>query len=135
MSNLQAIFGTLSENLKSDIEDYIKQHGNDSDAPLPASAPTVAAKSVAPIEVSEPIRRKAKQFADLAGGSGNLADVHLAGLTRVVFKAADPAQINLETMSSQGFNAAAYKNGIFHLICDLEEAAPMAEALKDLLKS
>ena len=134
-NNLQAIFGTLSENLKSDIEDYIKQHGNDSDAPLPASAPTVAAKSVAPIEVSEPIRRKAKQFADLAGGSGNLADVHLAGLTRVVFKAADPAQINLETMSSQGFNAAAYKNGIFHLICDLEEAAPMAEALKDLLKS
>ena len=134
-NNLQAIFGTLSENLKSDIEDYIKQHGNDSDAPLPTSAPTVAAKSVAPIEVSEPIRRKAKQFADLAGGSGNLADVHLAGLTRVVFKAADPAQINLETMSSQGFNAAAYKNGIFHLICDLEEAAPMAEALKDLLKS
>lgn len=134
-NNLQAIFGTLSENLKSDIEDYIKQHGNDSDAPLPASAPTVAAKSVAPIEVSEPIRRKAKQFADLAGGSGNLADVHLAGLTRVVFKAADPAQINLETMSSQGFNAAAYQNGIFHLICDLEEAAPMAEALKDLLKS
>ena len=134
-NNLQAIFGTLSENLKSDIEDYIKQHGNDSDAPLPTSAPTVSAKSVAPIEVSEPIRRKAKQFADLAGGSGNLADVHLAGLTRVVFKAADPAQINLETMSSQGFNAAAYKNGIFHLICDLEEAAPMAEALKDLLKS
>ena len=134
-NNLQAIFGTLSENLKSDIEDYIKQHGNDSDAPLPTSAPTVAAKSVAPIEVSEPIRRKAKQFADLAGGSGNLADVHLAGLTRVVFKAADPAQINLETMSSQGFNAAAYKNGIFHLICDLEEAAPMAEALRDLLKS
>ncbi|MCR4783569.1 MAG: glucose-specific PTS transporter subunit IIBC [bacterium] len=134
-NNLQAIFGTLSENLKSDIEDYIKQHGNDSDAPLLTSAPTVAAKSVAPIEVSEPIRRKAKQFADLAGGSGNLADVHLAGLTRVVFKAADPAQINLETMSSQGFNAAAYKNSILHLICDLEEAAPMAEALKDLLKS
>ena len=44
-NNLQAIFGTLSENLKSDIEEYISAHGDASAAPLPAAAPTDSASS------------------------------------------------------------------------------------------
>ncbi|MGM9992769.1 MAG: glucose-specific PTS transporter subunit IIBC [Candidatus Bruticola sp.] len=132
-NNLQAIFGTLSENLKSDIEEYIKSGGSDSLTALPTSAPTAPTVDV-PVEVSEEIRQKAAKFASLVGGVDNLDNIHLTSLTRVVFQAKDVSKIDPDLVVAQGFNLMSLSQGKFHLVCDLQEAAAVNQALLEAQK-
>ncbi|MGM9998959.1 MAG: glucose-specific PTS transporter subunit IIBC [Candidatus Bruticola sp.] len=132
-NNLQAIFGTLSENLKSDIEEYIKSGCPGNAAPLPSSAPATATDEQ-PVEVSESVRKKAAEFASLAGGASNLDNIHLASLTRVVFQAKDTSKVDTASIAARGFNLMILSKNRFHLVCDLQEAAAMKQALLETRK-
>lgn len=132
-NNLQAIFGTLSENLKSDIEEYISAHGDASATPLPAAAPVDSTPSEQ-VQVSAATRAKAAEFASLVGGIGNLENIHLASLTRVVFQVKDASQVKAEELETKGFNLMTLGKGKFHLVCALDEAAAMNQALLDSQK-
>ncbi len=80
---LQAIFGTRSENLKTDMEEYMRQAGGES-CPAPAAAATSPAPtdSTTPSAVPGPDERVAAISAAL-GGAGNIVRIEPCALTRL----------------------------------------------------
>jgi len=94
-NNLQAIFGTRSENLKSDIEEYLRGAGGE---PL-AIGPVAAAVETAmlPASVAPPDADAVRAAAGIAaalGGPGNIASAQACALTRVRVTVVDPALVN-----------------------------------------
>lgn len=140
-NSLQAIFGTLSENLKTDIEEYRKAHrGDPVRKPLSAhlkadiegyiqAGSDAAAKE---ITVSEEIRKKAEKLLPLLGGRANLSEIHASALTRIVFKAADPQKVQKEAVKETGLGVLPLSGGKFHLLGSLEEVPALAKALEEL---
>ncbi|MBQ7502535.1 PTS transporter subunit EIIC [bacterium] len=127
-NSLQAIFGTLSENLKSDIEDYIQNHGGAAQ-PLQSAA---AQEQPEAVEVSSEIRQKAEKLIPFLGGRANLSDIHASALTRIVFKTADPQKVQKEAVKELGLGILALSGGKFHLLGSLEEVPALAKALNEL---
>lgn len=128
-NNLQAIFGTLSENLKSDIEEYIKSNGDANAAPLPTSAPKSEGVDLSKVTVSAPIKEKAQTFLNLCGDRHNLEEIRLVAMTRVSFKLKDSTKLKAEELEKANFNLMRFKDNKVHLLCDLEEAQEMAAAI------
>ena len=127
-NNLQAIFGTLSENLKSEIEEVIRSGGGEA---LPTENASDKKKELNAADITPALRSKAEEFAKLAGGFGNISDVHLAAATRAVFTAKDTASVNADAAEKAGFMLMPCSGGRYHLICELQEAAGIAAALKE----
>jgi glucose PTS system EIICB or EIICBA component len=86
-NNLQAIFGTRSENLKSDMEEYLRGGGGDSVAAVPAVV-THAAPARA-IEPDQETLRAAPAIAMALGGLSNIVSVEACALTRLRVKVVD----------------------------------------------
>ena len=84
--------------------------------------------------VSATVRSKATEFASLVGGIGNLENLHLASLTRVVFQVKDTSKVKAEELATKGFNLMNLGQGKFHLVCALDEAAAMNQALLEAQK-
>ncbi len=84
-NNVQAIFGPKSENLKTDMEAFLKQ-----------GSPAVAAKPVAPHDAS-----MAEQLVDAFGGAGNLNSLD-ACITRLRISVNDPTCVDQARLKSLG---------------------------------
>ncbi len=98
-NNLQAIFGTRSENLKSDIEAYLRATGADlaaSTAASAAAAPTPRPSSVPDADVL----RAGASIADALGGARNIVSAEACALTRVRVQVRDTALVNEDALRS-----------------------------------
>ena len=58
-----------------------------------------------------------------------MENIHLASLTRVVFQVKEASQVKAEELATHGFNLMALGKGKFHLVCPLDEAAALTQAL------
>ena len=131
-NNVQAIFGTASENLKSDIEDYLRSDAGSQESALPTPGELASAQAApTPVEVSPQIRQKADSFLRLVGGPGNIEEAHLVALTRVAFRLKQPQLLQAENLQAQHFLVMDLGQGRYHWLCSLEEAAPLAQALRE----
>ena len=86
-NNMQAIFGTRSENLKTDIEAYLRATGADlaaSPAPGVAAAPAPRPSSVPDADVL----RAGASIADALGGARNIVSAEACALTRCACRSA-----------------------------------------------
>ena len=146
-NSVQAVFGTLSENLKTEMEEYLARTGSDADgiqdgvpkdgaagyiAPLTevkATASSVPAAAAAPapegwaVEAAESLLRA-------LGGRQNVRTLNAVALTRLRVEFADEAKFD-ETAARQAgvlgvMNAAP---GVLHLIVG-ERADQLATAIK-----
>ena len=91
-NNIQAVFGPLSENLKSDIEEYLR---GDVPAPAPAAPRPAAARAAAPA-VAAPaavpenwVREAAPGLLAALGGRPNVRALDAVALTRLRVELAD----------------------------------------------
>jgi PTS system glucose-specific IIC component len=94
-NNLQAIFGTRSENLKSDMEEYLRETSGDHAAAAPVAA-SVGPPAV-PASVTSPDAeavRTATAIAAALGGADNIASAQACALTRVRVTIVDPSLVN-----------------------------------------
>jgi PTS system glucose-specific IIC component len=127
--NLQAIFGTRSENLKSDMEAYLRAGGGAAPLALP-QAPVAAA---APVRSSAPdpdAVRAAASIVAAFGGAANIASAEACALTRVRVKVVDPALVNEAALARAGVRAVMRLDGhVLHLIVGAQAAA-IASAVK-----
>jgi PTS system glucose-specific IIC component len=87
-SGIQAIFGPQSENLKTDMEIYLKTAGDDAELPVAAASASPAATvsaAAAPAAVAADPQVAAMAAAMLAalGGRGNVQQVEAIAHTRV----------------------------------------------------
>jgi PTS system glucose-specific IIC component len=131
---VQAIFGTQSENLKTDMQEYLKSAGPEADeveAPSPVNAP-------APAGLAPPVRdpdaaRKARAYIAALGGKANVVRVDACAETRLRLVVRDKAQVREAALESEGIAAVAMlDNGILHLLVDLNADQYAAEMRSQL---
>jgi PTS system glucose-specific IIC component len=116
-NNMQAIFGTRSENLKTDLEEYLRAGGTTATfAPVRAAqvAPATPARPSAPDPESV---RAAAPIVEALGGPRNIASAEACALTRVRVQVVDPALVNEAALRQTAAVGVMHLGGdVLHLI-------------------
>ncbi|HET7538296.1 MAG TPA: PTS glucose transporter subunit IIBC [Polyangiaceae bacterium] len=127
---VQAIFGTQSENLKTEMTEYLRSAGPEADE---AEAPSPVKPSIPP-GIQPPLRdpdaaRKAHSYIEALGGKGNIVRVEACAETRLRLEVRDESQIRDEALTAQGIAAIVkLKDGkTLHLLADLNADQYAAE--------
>jgi len=109
-NNLQAIFGTRSENLKSDMEEFLR-----------ATAP------------DPPAARMAESIAAALGGAQNIASAGSCALTRVRVTVVNPSLVNDRALGQNGVAAIMHIDAdVLHLIVGPQADAIASAMISDL---
>jgi PTS system glucose-specific IIC component len=101
---LQAIFGPVSENLKTDMQEYLKGAGPEADEAYTAGQAAPAAQPVAakPVSVAQGPALSAAQLLAGLGGGANLRKVESIAHTRVRVELADAKGLDRSALSACG---------------------------------
>jgi PTS system glucose-specific IIC component len=113
--NVQAIFGPRSENLKSDMEAWLRSAPGEA-VPAPAvaaSAPVPAASAVAP---DPAIQERAAGLLRALGGRGNVEAVEACALTRLRVVVRDPAQVDEAALRDAGCALMRLPERVLHVV-------------------
>ena len=127
---MQAIFGTRSENLKTEMQDYLKTAGPEADEIEPESP----VKTPAPPLGFEPrlrdpdAARKAAAYVAALGGKGNIVRVDACAETRLRIVLRDEKQISETALKTEGVAAVVkLPNNVCHLLAGLNADQYAAE--------
>ena len=118
---MQAIFGTRSENLKTEMEDYLRSAGGEADQ-VEAIA---GAASAPPAGIETRVRdadapRKASAYLAALGGKSNIVRVEACAETRLRVVVRDPGQVNEAALRAEGIAAlASVDRETLHLLAGL----------------
>ncbi|MBI4782324.1 MAG: PTS glucose transporter subunit IIBC [Oscillatoriophycideae cyanobacterium NC_groundwater_1537_Pr4_S-0.65um_50_18] len=149
-NNAQAIFGPRSENLKTDMIEYLKSAGAEADEGYvsPAIATAVAASAAnggnvdtvtldAPVAVQrdpDAARRVQEAIAAL-GGSANILNVQPTALTRLRVEVADDSQVDETALRASGVQGVMLlPDHLLHLLVGLNAEQYAEEMNKQLSK-
>ena len=127
-SGMQAIFGTRSENLKTDMEEYMRSAGAVGPALTvpPVSTPGTVSRAVA---VTPQHRTRAAAIAVALGGMDNIESVEAVAITRLRVSLRDGGRINERALDRAGVTGMMHvANGLVHVIVG-EDAEGYAAAL------
>ena len=124
---MQAIFGTRSENLKTDMEEYMRSAGVVVAAPT--AAPQAAAAST--VNVTPGLRARASAITAALGGAGNIVRVEELALTRLRAEVRDAGRMDEGALTKAGVMGVwRLPSNVMHLIVG-EDAASLAAALNE----
>jgi PTS system glucose-specific IIC component len=127
---VQAIFGTQSENLKTEMEEYLKTAGPEADeveAPSPVHAPAPAAGVIVKLRDPDAARKAATWLAAL-GGPGNIERVDACAETRLRVVLKDEARASESSLRAAGIDAVVkLPNKTWHLLAGLNSDQYAAE--------
>jgi PTS system glucose-specific IIC component len=120
-NGLQAIFGTRSENLKSDMEAYLKTTGPEADLAGSAQAvsPGVAAAPAGPVAGPDDAeaRWKTKGWLAALGGAANVRSIEAVALTRVRVLVGDEGRVDETALRAAGAHGVMKAGaGTFHIL-------------------
>jgi PTS system glucose-specific IIC component len=124
----QAIFGTQSENLKTDMEIYLKHSQGASAAPASVPA-TPASAAPAPLAITAAQRLQAAGILAALHGAGNVQALDAVAVTRLRVRLADPALLDLPALLQAGVKAIMTLPGQERDLIVGLEAAQLAQAL------
>ena len=128
-NGLQAIFGTRSENLKTDMEEYLKTAGPEADAveqPSPVAAP-VPAGIVSKLRDPE-AAGKARDLIAALGGAGNIQRVDACAETRLRLVLGNDGAVNETALQAVGVaGVMRLANCTLHLVVGLNADQYAAE--------
>ncbi|HRD50938.1 MAG: PTS glucose transporter subunit IIBC [Candidatus Competibacter sp.] len=128
-SGMQAIFGTRSENLKTDLEEYLKTAGAEADA-VEESSPVIAP---APAGIVSKLRDpaaadKTRSIIAALGGTGNIQRVDACAETRLRLVVADDGPVNEAALQAAGVDGVMrLANRTLHLVIGLNADQYAAE--------
>jgi PTS system glucose-specific IIC component len=128
-NNMQAIFGTRSENLKTDMEEYLKVAGDEAELTEAAVADVAYETKQLQPKLRDPLApQKAREYIDGLGGPENIVKVESAAETRLRVVVRDPARINETALRAAGIGGmVAVGGGTVHLIVGLNADQYAAE--------
>ncbi|MDQ6827302.1 MAG: PTS glucose transporter subunit IIBC [Gemmatimonadota bacterium] len=125
---MQAVFGTRSENLKTDMEEYMRSSGAAVIVP-PVSAPSPGASYAS---VTPELRARASAIAAALGGAGNILRAEACALTRLRVELRDAERMRESDLTRAGaLGVWRLPSGVVHVIVG-EDAAGLAAALAQL---
>jgi PTS system glucose-specific IIC component len=126
---MQAVFGTRSENLKTEMEEYLKSAGPEADE-LEATSPM----KVAPPSGLQPrlrdaaAARRVSAYIVALGGAPNIVRVDACAETRLRVVVRDESQVRESALRAEGIAAVVRLDGhILHLLADLNADQYAAE--------
>jgi PTS system glucose-specific IIC component len=132
-NGVQAIFGTLSENMKTDMQEYLKSAGSDADL---APGGMQAAEAAAPIagaaaSAHSPTQQaRAEKIRAALGGAANIKKLEALAATRLRVLLSDASGLDIAALQEAGVPATqSLANGEFDLIVGLE-AENLASAMR-----
>ena len=132
-NGFQAIFGPLSENMKGEMEDYLKVAGAEADGPVGAAAtatPAAAVSPAAPAAVEAWVRKAAVPLLAALGGRANLRALEAVAFTRLRVELTDAAKYDEDAAKLSGVVAVMHvAPGVLHLIVG-DKAGEFASAIK-----
>jgi len=127
-NGMQAIFGTRSENLKTDMEEYLASTGA---APAAVSGNGRPAVAAAPIAATRAQTERAAQISQALGGRGNIIEIDSAAITRLRVKLKNVSAVDESALQSAGVTGVMRLSGnLVHLIVG-DEAEAYASALNE----
>jgi PTS system glucose-specific IIC component len=97
-NSLQVVFGTRSENLKSDMDDYLRSAGGLA-APAPVQGPAAAKPKAALPDVK---RKDVLALRQALGGRDNVRSARFVAGTRLAVELADPAKLDQDAARAHG---------------------------------
>jgi len=104
-NGVQAVFGTRSENLKTDLEIYLKTAGAEADGPAPAAAAAAVPGALA-AEAAGPsgaeLDKGAAGLLAALGGRGNLRRLEACAHTRLRVRLLDPRLLDEAALAAAG---------------------------------
>jgi PTS system glucose-specific IIC component len=128
-SNMQAIFGTRSENLKTDMEEYLKVAGDEAELTEASMADVVyETKGVEPKLRDPEAPQKARTYIDGLGGPGNIVKVESAAETRLRVVIRDLTAVDEAALKAAGVaGQVAVGDSTLHMIVGLNADQYAAE--------
>ncbi|MGL4498255.1 MAG: glucose-specific PTS transporter subunit IIBC [Planktothrix sp.] len=124
-NSAQAIFGPRSENLKTDMMEYLKNAGPEADfveeiAPETTEVNSTEAVISTPIISDSEAKNRIQQIIIALGGKQNIQSVDAVALTRLRVKVIDNKLINEDALKAAGVEGILrLPNGILHLLVGL----------------
>jgi PTS system glucose-specific IIC component len=134
-NNLQAIFGPKSDNLKTDMEEYLARAGAEAELPEGAAAPRVQYKADAlKPRARDPLAPdKARAILAGLGGSPNVRQAEAAAETRLRVTLADLGKLDESSLAAAGVQGILrLPENVLHLLVGLnadQYAAEMRAAM------
>jgi PTS system glucose-specific IIC component len=133
-NGVQAIFGPLSENMKTDMQEYQKSAGSDADLPVAgvAAAAPSAAPAPAAVAAQDTAQQKARaeKIRAALGGAANIVKLEPLAATRLRVALGDASRLDGAALKAAGVPATqALSNGEVDLIVGLE-AENLAGAMR-----
>ena len=127
---VQAVFGPLSEHLKTNMEDYLRASGAAAGA-VPAPAPAVRSPGSAAAAAPDPaLRATAARLLAALGERANVRELEALAHTRLRVSLADPTRFDEAAAKRAGVAAVMRAApGVLHLIVG-EQAGPLAAAMQ-----
>jgi PTS system glucose-specific IIC component len=128
-SGMQAIFGTRSENLKTDMEEYMAAVGSTpSAAPVAAPASVPAVRRLA-VTVTPHHRARAAEITAALGGRQNIESVEAIAITRLRVALHDVGRVDEPALERAGaYGVMRVGDRVFHVIVG-EDAEGFAAAM------
>ncbi|MDP1920365.1 MAG: glucose PTS transporter subunit EIIB, partial [Myxococcales bacterium] len=128
-NNVQAVFGPLSENLKTEMQEYLASAPAQSDsAPLPARMPSPSPSRGSVVDAAD--RLIASELLSCLGGRSNLKGLDDIALTRLRVELTDATRFDEARARSAGvLGVMRISPKVFHLIVGAK-AGPLAAAMK-----
>jgi len=126
---VQAVFGTLSEHLKTNMEDYLRASGATAGA-VPAPAPAVHGTASAAAAAPDPaLRATAARLLAALGERANVRELQAVAHTRLRIGLADPGRFDEAAAKRAGVLAVMKAApGVLHLIVG-EQAGQLAAVM------
>lgn len=134
-NNLQAIFGPKSDNLKTDMEEYLLTAGPEAELPSGAAAPKVRYKAddLRPRHRDPNAPANARAILAGLGGAGNVQLAESCAETRVRVALSDDGRLDAQALEAAGVQGILrLPNNVLHLLVGLnadQYAAEMKAAM------
>jgi len=131
---MQAIFGTRSENLKTEMEAYLTRAGSEADgmaapSPVKASQPSATQPQLRDTDAA----RKASAYIAALGGAGNIISADACATTRLRIIVRDVGKVSDSALRAEGIAAVVrLEGGVLHLLADLNADKYAAEMRRQL---
>jgi len=128
-NGMQAIFGPRSENLKTEMEEYLKSAGPEADeieppSPVKASPPS----GIQPRLRDADAARKASAYIAALGGADNIVRVEPCAETRLRIVVRDKGKVGESALRAEGIAAVVrLEGGVLHLLAGLNADQYAAE--------
>jgi PTS system glucose-specific IIC component len=129
-NGVQAVFGPLSENLKTDMQEYLAQAGAEADGPKAGALVPVAAAKPAMLVIDSGSMSLVAALWPTLGGVKNVRSLELLALTRVRLELVDEGKLDEAAAKKAGVRGVMHvSKNVVHLIFG-ENAPVLAAALQ-----